>query len=219
MITAKLRRLPAKVIRVALMSVTLTFSLTFLIGGVAMAAESAAVSEQSGGTPATAANMAIARQEIEYLRRWYAKATDLLGVNTPESMAEGLKIYHRIFTPDANIQVSGPGSNPLDSRGPDGWAKVANTALKDYVSTQHLIGTQLVEINELREDEAGNIVGGDASMTSYLQAWHAGTEDVWVFIGTYVDEVRYVPGTGWQIYDMNLVQVSGDFRPLNSGRP
>jgi hypothetical protein len=181
-----------------------------------MAAESAAVSEESVGVEVGAGGMAIARQEIEYLRRWYAKATDLLGVNTPESIAEGRKIYHRIFTPDAKIQVSGEGARPLSAAGPDEWVEVANSALKDYVATQHLIGTQLVEISELRQDDSGAIVSGEASMTSYLQAWHAGTDDVWVFIGTYVDEVRYTPGVGWQIHDMNLVQVSGEFRPLGA---
>ena len=40
-------------------------------------------------------------QEIEYLRRWYAKATDLIGVATPESIEQGRAIYHRIFTVDA----------------------------------------------------------------------------------------------------------------------
>lgn len=183
-----------------------------------MAAESSAVSEQGSGAEVSAGSMAIARQEIEYLRRWYAKATDLLGVNTPESIAEGRRIYHRIFTPDAKIRVTGSGS-PLEASGPDGWVEVANTALKDYVATQHLIGTQIVEIHELGEDAAGQVVSGKASMTSYLQAWHAGTEDLWLFIGTYEDEVRYTPGIGWQIYDMNLVQVSGEYRPIGKPRP
>jgi len=210
--TLNRRWLLANLLRAGLILITLT------MGGVAMAADSAAVSEESGGAQATAGAMAIARQEIEYLRRWYAKATDLLGVNTPESIAEGRKIYHRIFTPDAKIQVSGAGADPLDAAGPDGWVDVAHSALKDYVATQHLIGTQIVEIHELRQDGAGEILSGEASMTSYLQAWHAGTEDLFVFIGTYVDKVRYTPGVGWQIYDMNLVQVSGETRPIGGPR-
>ncbi|MCZ6712013.1 MAG: nuclear transport factor 2 family protein [Gammaproteobacteria bacterium] len=181
-------------------------------------AESAADSEQMGGADAAGGAAAIARQEIEYLRRRYAKATDLFGVNTSESIAEGNKIYHRIFTANARIQTSGSGSQPLESVGPDGWAKVANTALKDYVATQHLIGTQLVDIEELNLGDDGAIVSGEATMTSYLQAWHAGTEEVFVFIGTYVDKVRYTPGVGWQIYDMNLVQVSGETRPIGGPR-
>ena len=55
-------------------------------------------------------------------------------------------------------------------------------------------------------------------MTSYLQAWHAGTENILLVIGTYVDEVRYTQGIGWQIYDMNLVQVSREKRPFGSPR-
>ncbi|MFC1823952.1 nuclear transport factor 2 family protein [Thermodesulfobacteriota bacterium] len=181
-----------------------------------MAEETAAVTGESGAAEATAGTIAIARQEIEYLRRWYAKATDLLGVNTPESIAEGTKIYHRIFTPDANIRVSGEGAPPFNAVGPDAWAEVANSALKEYVGTQHLIGTQIVEIHELNQNAAGEIVSGKASMTSYLQAWHAGTENVLLVIGTYVDKVRFTQGIGWQVYDMNLVQVSREKRPLGS---
>ena len=139
-------------------------------------------------------------------------------MNTPESIAEGTKIYHRIFTPDADIKVTGGGRRPLNAAGPDGWAEVSKSALKKYVATQHLIGTQIVEIHEISRNAAGEIVSGDASMTSYLQAWHAGTERLMLFIGTYVDEVRYTRGVGWQIYDMNLVQVSGEERPLGSPR-
>jgi hypothetical protein len=175
-----------------------------------------AVDGQKGMADGAAGTMTIARQEIEYLRRWYAKATDLLGVNTPESIAEGTKIYHRIFTPDASISASG--ARPLHAVGPDAWAKISNSALQRYVATQHLIGTQIVEIHELSRNAAGVIISGEASMTSYLQAWHAGTENLMLFIGTYVDKVRYTQGIGWQIYDMNLVRVSGEERPLGSLR-
>ena len=163
--------------------------------------------------------MAAARQDIEYLRRWYAKATDLLGENTPESIAEGTKIYHRIFTADAYIRTSGATTQPFEATGPDAWAEVANTALESYVATQHLIGTQIVDIHELTQDAGGTITSGRASMTSYLQAWHAGEENLWLFIGTYMDEVRFTPGGGWQIHDMNLVQVSGEHRALGGPRP
>ena len=50
---------------------------------------------------------------------------------------------------------------------------------------------------------------------SYLQAWHATTDErVWIFIGTYVDHVRFTPGVGWQIHDMTLQSVSADERAL-----
>ena len=48
-------------------------------------------------------------QEVEYLRRWYAKATDLIGVATPQSIAEGRAIYHRIFAQGAQL-YAGPES-------------------------------------------------------------------------------------------------------------
>ena len=154
-------------------------------------------------------------QEIEYLRRLYAVATDQLGINTKASIADGMATYRRIFAPDVAVRVTGAGTDPLSATGPEAWAKVANEALADYAATQHLIGTQLVEIHDIEFDAVGNIVSGDASMSSYLQAWHAGADDtVWVFIGTYYDKVRYSPGIGWQIYDMELMRVSGENRGL-----
>ena len=62
-----------------------------------------------------------ATQEIEYLRRWYAKATDLIGTATEEQIEAGRKIYHRIFAKDVVITVSGPGTEPIEARGPDAW--------------------------------------------------------------------------------------------------
>ena len=162
---------------------------------------------------------AAATQEIEYLRRLYARATDQLGINTEASSAEGVATYRRIFTPDVTVRVTGEGTSPLNATGPDAWAKVATEALADYVATQHLIGTQLVEIHSIEFDEAGNVTSGDASMSSYLQAWHAGNDDnVMLFIGTYHDKVRYTPGVGWQIYDMELMRVSGENRALGVSR-
>ena len=57
-------------------------------------------------------NQAIDRQEIEYLQRWYGKATDLIGRDTPEDISAGRAIYHRIFTPDVKIRTSNAG-DPL----------------------------------------------------------------------------------------------------------
>ena len=179
-----------------------------LTTGLMMAAEPAMAAD-------TQLRRAAATQEIEYLRRLYAVATDQLGINTKASIADGMATYRRIFTPDVAVRVTGEGTDPLSATGPEAWAKVANEALADYAATQHLIGTQLVEIHDIEFDAAGNVVSGDASMSSYLQAWHAGTDDtVWVFIGTYYDKVRYSPGIGWQIYDMELMRVSGENRAL-----
>lgn len=132
-------------------------------------------------------------QSVEYLRRLYGKATDLIGQNTPESIAAGKAIYRQIFTADAKIRTANTGADPLTAEGPDEWADVVLDALKDYTATQHLIGTQVVELN-----------GDTAQMESYLDAWHQNADNsVWIFRGTYTDQVRK-SAAGWQIYDMTL---------------
>lgn len=168
---------------------------------------------------ASATDIAIARQEIEYLRRRYARATDLIGEGPADSLAEGRRIYHEIFTADARIRTSLGGEVQLEARGPDGWVDVAHEALKEYVATQHLVGSQFVELARLETDANGQVTAGEATMTSYLQAWHARADSVWIFIGSYVDQVRHFGGVGWQIHDMELIQLSGDDRPLGSIRP
>ena len=152
----------------------------------------------------------LAKEEIAELRRLYGRATDLIGLGTEASVEEGRKIYHRVFTPDAKIGATGqPGV-----AGPDAWVKVVSDALTPYQDTQHLMGTQLVEITKMPDPQG---VGGEATMTSYLQAWHAKADgEVWIFIGTYYDKAKYMPGIGWQIYDMSLDQVSGETRKLGS---
>ena len=157
------------------------------------------------------------RLEIEYLRRLYAKATDLIGTGTTAAVAEGRAIYHRIFTEDAMIRAGSP-DDPLETQGPDGWVDIVIEALARYSSTQHLIGTQLVEIERIDVDSEGALRSGQARMESYLQAWHENKPDgtVWVFLGTYHDKVRFTPGSGWRIYDMTLTQVAGENRNLGA---
>lgn len=160
---------------------------------------------------------ATAIQEIETLRRLYARATDQIGLATEASIAEGRATYHRIFTPDVAIRTAGMAGEPLNATGPDRWVEVVLEALTPYAATQHLIGTQLVELQSLELDAGGAVTGGEATMTSYIQAWHATpANEVWVFIGTYHDKARLVPGTGWRIYDMTLEQVSEDHRSLGA---
>lgn len=150
----------------------------------------------------------LAAQEIEYLQRWYARATDLIGTNDPESIEEGRSVYHRIFTPDAAIRASDPSGTYFKVSGPDEWVKVVDGALSVFDSTQHLLGTQIVDIESL-PDETG--AGGSGSMTSYLQAWHHDPDRVIdIYLGTYFSKVRYTPDVGWQIYDMRLEKVAGE---------
>lgn len=132
------------------------------------------------------------KHAIETLQRLYAKATDKLGKKEAELREEGRRIYHRIFAPDARIRTANtPGDLVAD--GPDGWAAVAENALKNYIGTQHLIGTQLAEVN-----------GDQGELESYLNAWHKNPDNsVYYFLGTYLSKVRRYED-GWKIYDMTL---------------
>ena len=87
----------------------------------------------SGVAAAKDGGMAIARtiaiQEIEYLRKSYARATDQIGQNTPASIAEGRATYHRIFTGDVMLRVKGGGIPASDTVGPDAWVDVVIDAV------------------------------------------------------------------------------------------
>ena len=188
------------VLRVLFVSLLIT-SFLFVSRGYAMSCHEAAAKTQ-------------AIPEIEYLRRWYAKATDQIGNATPESIAEGRAIYHRVFTADAQLDA-GPVREP--QVGPDGWLDLVLGALGELGPTQHLIGTQLVEINLLELDDECNVVAGSATMESYLQAWHEQKDEkVWLFLGTYFDDAVFIPGTGWRIEKMTLQQVAGETRYMGA---
>ena len=134
------------------------------------------------------------KYEIETLQRLYAKATDIIGLASPEKIEEGRKIYHRIYTEDVEITTANTGAEvELAAVGPDAWVDVVYGALKDYTGTQHLIGTQLTEVN-----------GDQGSMESYLNAWHKNPdESVYYFLGTYISQVRRYE-EGWKIHHMVL---------------
>ena len=149
-----------------------------------------------------------AKYEVEYLQRLYARATDQIGTNIPENIEAGRAIYHRIFTPDAAISASDHSGAAFKVVGPDEWVKVVDGALSVFDSTQHLLGTQIVELDSLPD---ANGAGGEGKMSSYLQAWHQDDDRVIdIYLGTYYSKVRYTQGIGWQIYDMQLVKVAGE---------
>jgi hypothetical protein len=153
-------------------------------------------------------------QDIEYLRKRYAKATDKIGTGVKQSVEEGRRTYQRIFSKDAVIWA---GEHISPQIGPEAWVQVVAGALKDIGPTQHLIGTQLVELKRFELDEECNLLRGTATMESYVQAWHERKDDlVWVFIGTYLDEVGFLPGLGWRIEAMQLLQVGGETRFMGS---
>lgn len=160
--------------------------------------------EESGHQAA----VSVATQQIEYLRKQYGLATDLIGSKVPENIEEGRDIYRAIFAPEVKISASNGGDGPtFDAVGPDAWVDVVVHALQPFAVTQHLVGTQLVTIDSLPNSDG---VGGSASMISYVQAWHAdpgGVVDI--FIGTYRDKVAFTLQGGWQITETRLEKVSG----------
>ncbi len=150
----------------------------------------------------------LAKHEIEYLQRLYARATDQIGTNIPENIEAGRAVYHRIFTPEATIRASDPSGAEFRVVGPDEWVKVVDGALSVFDSTQHLLGTQIVELDSL-PDATGS--GGEGKMSSFLQAWHQDDDRVIdIYLGTYYSKVRYTQGIGWQICDMRLEKVAGE---------
>ncbi len=196
--------------------------------GVAMAAGSAAMLAAKGSAAASAPraapySLAEARQDVEYLRKWYGIATDMLGWRDPESVKKARSIYTKIFTPDCKIYLAPyplvPGTAPTRV-GPDGWADFVENVYKNVVSTQHLLGTQVAEIDEMPDGipGKGKSSKGHASCVSYLNAWNVsqvdGQNKLTITISTYRDLARVTPGVGWQIYNMHLSRVSGESRVI-----
>jgi hypothetical protein len=144
------------------------------------------------------------------LRHAYGIATDLIAGPEQSGRSEGRDIYRRIFTPQARIGAAG--IDPVT--GPDAWVDVVVGALEPYSATQHLIGTQYV--TDLRLPDASG-AGGSARMRSYLQAWHSSADGaLWLFMGTYEDELSYSEAHGWQIAAMMLHQTAADHRRLGT---
>jgi hypothetical protein len=167
-----------------------------------------ALKETRGPLLATQAFTAIDRQAIEDLRRKYALATDLIGTKAPEALAQGLAIYRQIFTPDADIRVVQQGQITRQAIGPQQWFAQVQQALQPYSGVQHLIGTQVVEF--VPKPYARRAT--HACMRSYLQAWHdRPQEQVYLFMGTYLDKVKRQPNGQWRIYDMSLERVSSAY--------
>lgn len=151
-----------------------------------------------------------ARQDIEYLRRSYARATDALGTGDPAAVKQASEIYHSIFTAEAKLSATGM-ETPIV--GPDGWIGVVTGTLGPMGPTQHLIGTQMVEITNLKLDDNCQLVSGAATMNSYVQAWHTLADGkIWTFIGNYVDEVVFSAESGWQIQSMMLERITEETR-------
>ena len=178
-----------------------------------LAQKSLQIQSKSEGYCSTDLIKAAARQDIEYLRRNYAKATDLLGITEEASFNKGLEIYRSIFTVDADFSVSGDGAPDMSATGPDAWADIVEKNLGPMGPTQHLIGTQRVIDLNVDISSDCKIQSGSAKMESYVQAWHdLPNSKIWHYLGSYLDNVIYVSGIGWQIEKMNLIQTTTETR-------
>ncbi len=146
----------------------------------------------------------LARQEIAQLQRLYAQATDLIAADSEANEAAVAATYRRIFTTDARIGVRGQ----MSVSGHLAWLEFVKTSLSALRSTQHLIGSQVVEINSLPNLQG---VGGEAVMTSYLQATQVGADgDLSRVTGTYFATATHTPEAGWQLAEMILEVLAVD---------
>ena len=140
----------------------------------------------------------LARQEIAQLQRLYAQATDLIAADSEANEAAVAATYRRIFTTDAQIGVRGQ----MSVSGHLAWLEFVKTSLSAQRCTQHLIGSQVVEINSLPNLQG---VGGEAVMTSYLHATQVGADgDLSRVTGTYFSTATHTPEAGWQLAEMML---------------
>ncbi len=122
----------------------------------------------------------------------YALGTDAIGRDDPET---GRALYHRTFTPDADIAIAG--SAETRRRGPDEWAAFVEDTFRTagHVRTQHLIGS----VNIVPDEDSAS-----AEMSTYMHASHLGPAgDVLVVLLTYVDHAILAEG-GWRIAKRTL---------------
>lgn len=107
-----------------------------------------------------------------------------------------------VFLPDATAILGGPTLlEGLDAI----WARI-NAALSNLTVSQHLIGSQLVEVT-----------GDTATQRCYLHAQHVreGTEggSQYIVAGTYIDRLERTPA-GWRIRhrELTVQWTSGNVR-------
>ena len=103
-----------------------------------------------------------------------------------------------MFTENARIGVRGQ----MSVEGPLAWLAVVKGSLGAMRGTQHLIGSQMVEIEQLPNAEG---VGGQATLRSYLQATQvSATGQLSRVVGTYFATAAHSPDKGWQLSELTL---------------
>lgn len=93
----------------------------------------------------------------------------------------------RVFAPGAEMVFAGI----PPATGPEAIAAVCEGALRPLDSSQHLVGTQLVDVH-----------GDSATSSCYFHAQHVrtidGREEQYIVAGTYTDQAERLP-EGWRI--------------------
>ncbi|MFT6955379.1 MAG: hypothetical protein ACJAYC_000372 [Halieaceae bacterium] len=139
-----------------------------------------------------------AKQDIAVLQRRYAQATDMIAADSAGNEAKVVSIYQTIFTEDAEMGVL----DQLTLEGPMLWLELVKTTFVPLSNAQHMIGSQVVEIQSL-PDEQGH--GGAATMRSYVQATHVNKDGTLErVLGTYISTAIYLPDSGWKLSKMTL---------------
>lgn len=144
----------------------------------------------------------LARQEIAELQRRYAQATDMMAGGDAANAKKVAALYRQIFTEDAPMSVK----NQFTLEGPMQWLELVQDRLGSLESAQHLIGSQLVEIQSLPNQKGD---GGAATMRSYLQATHIEKDGTLErVLGIYHAEAVYLGSAGWRLSKMILEPLS-----------
>jgi hypothetical protein len=139
-----------------------------------------------------------AKQDIAVLQRRYAQATDMIAADSAGNEARVVSIYQTIFTEDAEMGVL----DQLTLEGPMLWLELVKTTFVPLSNAQHMIGSQVVELESL-PDEKGH--GGAATMRSYVQATHVNNDGTLErVLGTYISTAIYLPDSGWKLSKMTL---------------
>ncbi|MEE2776723.1 MAG: nuclear transport factor 2 family protein [Acidobacteriota bacterium] len=157
----------------------------------------APVAAQTSALPPVAQAQEAQQQIAELLRR-YAHATDLIAADSAANEADVEATYRRIFTADAKIGVRGQ----MSVSGPAAWLELVKASTGALRGSQHMLGSQVVEVGRLPNAEG---LGGEATITSYLQATRVGADgDVSRVLGTYLATASHSAESGWQIAELML---------------
>ena len=137
-----------------------------------------------------------AQQEIQTLLPRYAHASDLISADSEANAKTVGAEYRSLFTQDAKIGIRGQ----MSVSGPMAWLAVVSASLGPMRGTQHMIGSQVIDIERLASQG-----GGVATLTSYLQSTQvAASGELSRVIGTYFAKVIHSPESGWQLAELSL---------------